>query len=308
LREDEQVNIFMTTAPDIQELCEALRSKWYLTKYEIDSIIEKKEFFQPYLREALSKRAAVGTVPEYPIDATDCQAIFLLTDLGDESIIPDLLECLRMEEKDLDLIYADSLTEHLWVPIAKVGQNHLQQIWEFVTDESVFLFSRVAVITGVIAMHHFHPDRRAETVAFIERLLDRSDVFSEDYLANVLCDCADSGLDELKSRAMEFASQMDEYADPFCWATAEDILKAFQGGARSDLIPRRYRDVYAINREWQRWDEMNSKKDKEDDDDFTDGDDEWFDVEPVKSKQYKIGRNEPCPCGSGKKYKKCHGE
>ncbi len=22
----------------------------------------------------------------------------------------------------------------------------------------------------------------------------------------------------------------------------------------------------------------------------------------------KVGRNEPCPCGSGKKFKKCHGE
>ncbi|MEM6284227.1 MAG: SEC-C metal-binding domain-containing protein, partial [Chloroflexota bacterium] len=22
----------------------------------------------------------------------------------------------------------------------------------------------------------------------------------------------------------------------------------------------------------------------------------------------KIGRNEPCPCGSGKKYKRCHGK
>jgi preprotein translocase subunit SecA len=22
----------------------------------------------------------------------------------------------------------------------------------------------------------------------------------------------------------------------------------------------------------------------------------------------KIGRNDPCPCGSGKKYKKCHGD
>ena len=22
----------------------------------------------------------------------------------------------------------------------------------------------------------------------------------------------------------------------------------------------------------------------------------------------KIGRNDPCPCGSGKKYKKCHGQ
>ena len=27
---------------------------------------------------------------------------------------------------------------------------------------------------------------------------------------------------------------------------------------------------------------------------------------PVKVEQ-KIGRNDPCPCGSGKKYKNCHG-
>ncbi|MGB0685034.1 MAG: SEC-C metal-binding domain-containing protein, partial [Planctomycetota bacterium] len=24
--------------------------------------------------------------------------------------------------------------------------------------------------------------------------------------------------------------------------------------------------------------------------------------------QPKVGRNEPCPCGSGKKYKQCHGK
>ncbi|HEX6096143.1 MAG TPA: preprotein translocase subunit SecA [Thermoanaerobaculia bacterium] len=28
---------------------------------------------------------------------------------------------------------------------------------------------------------------------------------------------------------------------------------------------------------------------------------------PVKRVQQKVGRNDPCPCGSGKKYKKCHG-
>jgi len=27
----------------------------------------------------------------------------------------------------------------------------------------------------------------------------------------------------------------------------------------------------------------------------------------VKRKEAKVGRNDPCPCGSGKKYKKCHG-
>lgn len=30
-------------------------------------------------------------------------------------------------------------------------------------------------------------------------------------------------------------------------------------------------------------------------------------VIPVVSGEEKIGRNDPCPCGSGKKYKKCHG-
>jgi preprotein translocase subunit SecA len=29
--------------------------------------------------------------------------------------------------------------------------------------------------------------------------------------------------------------------------------------------------------------------------------------EPVAAGKHKVGRNDPCPCGSGKKYKKCHG-
>jgi len=31
-------------------------------------------------------------------------------------------------------------------------------------------------------------------------------------------------------------------------------------------------------------------------------------VKPVKLEGPKIGRNDPCSCGSGKKYKKCHGK
>jgi len=29
---------------------------------------------------------------------------------------------------------------------------------------------------------------------------------------------------------------------------------------------------------------------------------------PVRRQEKKVGRNDPCPCGSGKKYKKCHGQ
>ena len=42
--------------------------------------------------------------------------------------------------------------------------------------------------------------------------------------------------------------------------------------------------------------------------------DRWFFVDgvevkgpPVRRTEPRVGRNDPCPCGSGKKYKKCHG-
>jgi SEC-C motif-containing protein len=31
-------------------------------------------------------------------------------------------------------------------------------------------------------------------------------------------------------------------------------------------------------------------------------------TKPIRSEGPKTGRNDPCPCGSGKKYKKCHGK
>jgi preprotein translocase subunit SecA len=30
-------------------------------------------------------------------------------------------------------------------------------------------------------------------------------------------------------------------------------------------------------------------------------------VQTIRREGKKVGRNDPCPCGSGKKYKKCHG-
>ena len=29
-------------------------------------------------------------------------------------------------------------------------------------------------------------------------------------------------------------------------------------------------------------------------------------IEPIRNQGPRVGRNDPCPCGSGKKYKNCH--
>jgi preprotein translocase subunit SecA len=48
------------------------------------------------------------------------------------------------------------------------------------------------------------------------------------------------------------------------------------------------------------------KKDKEMEQLQLVGGDGTTSARPVVAGQ-KVGRNDPCPCGSGKKYKKCHG-
>lgn len=48
---------------------------------------------------------------------------------------------------------------------------------------------------------------------------------------------------------------------------------------------------------------------EDDDEDDYDDDGNWIPPEPVEQlKSDKVGRNDPCPCGSGKKHKKCCGK
>lgn len=50
------------------------------------------------------------------------------------------------------------------------------------------------------------------------------------------------------------------------------------------------------------WTDYDDATDQLSDEDL---DTEWIPTEPVRNPFRNVGRNDPCPCGSGKKYKKC---
>ncbi len=65
-------------------------------------------------------------------------------------------------------------------------------------------------------------------------------------------------------------------------------------------------DDVAVATAW--WDRRSRNAD--DDDDLPEGDaldGEYVEINEPYRAPAKVGRNEPCPCGSGKKYKKCCG-
>ena len=85
---------------------------------------------------------------------------------------------------------------------------------------------------------------------------------------------------------------------------AFDMFRDMMDQIRRDVV----RHIFHLNVE--RFDEraIEAKREKELDElNLVSGESQNEPKKPVQRDGDKVGRNDPCPCGSGKKYKKCHG-
>jgi len=80
-----------------------------------------------------------------------------------------------------------------------------------------------------------------------------------------------------------------------------ELFKIMDDLVKTDVITKLYR--VQISHESQ----VDRLQPKEQEMSFHHGGESEVKKEPVRKKD-KVGRNDPCPCGSGKKYKKCHGQ
>lgn len=95
----------------------------------------------------------------------------------------------------------------------------------------------------------------------------------------------------------------------------EEVQRAYVGeSARQDIFtnPWKFYEPDAITKRQIRWREEDTKASQrrlngsaDYLDELYDPDDPYFPEEPYVRPEPKVGRNDPCPCGSGKKYKKC---
>ncbi len=80
------------------------------------------------------------------------------------------------------------------------------------------------------------------------------------------------------------------------------LFKLMDEQVKTDVITKLYR--VQITREEQ----VEELQPKEQEMNFFHGDESAVSHAPVRNSEEKVGRNDPCPCGSGQKYKKCHGK
>lgn len=139
-------------------------------------------------------------------------------------------------------------------------------------------------------------EKKAETAEALMRARYTAYAAGEiDFLRTSSTAAVQADFDEESSRAWSAAAE---------WHGLE-IISVEKGGKRDKEGTVEFRALYTANGEFCNHHEVAKFVKEKDGWKFDDG--ELVGEKPVVREEPKIGRNDPCPCGSGKKYKKCCG-
>ena len=243
-------------------------------------------------------------IPNAPI-----HALFLLSALEAEEALDTLFTVLRQDEDYYDFWYGDMITEDFWQFIYMLGHNHLDRLKNYFLTPNCYQYARAAVSEAVKQIAFQQQERKEEALKWHEDVLqymlehqNDTDVFDSDVYSYCLEDMIDvAGKEHLPIILRLYDENL--------------INEHFTLPEIKRLLTRRtsdykVRDIYTSIDQyydlWQSWLNDNSDDDFEDSDEFGDSD-KYKPLLPSVAATPKVGRNDPCPCGSGKKYKKCCG-
>jgi len=233
---------------------------------------------------------------DYGSGWTPIHSIHLLPLIKSKEALELLLDIIRYRSDDLD----DWLTESVGGLLAAFGKDAIEDLKRFSSDETLEAFVRNAATTALAFLASKTPSYKDDIK---EHLMDLFNATSDATFASLVADDIASFHDPSVMpqirRAFE-ENRMDELIE------SEEELELVIAGKYDDLLYYRCEEDPLNHFSRKNIEYLHSlhhsKPDEEDDNEFDE--DEAFDFK-TKEKPKKIGRNDPCPCGSGKKYKKC---
>lgn len=234
-------------------------------------------------------------------------AIYLLGEIEAGDSIRAIFNVLSQSEEYFELYLGDFITSMIWEPVYKMAANNLEACKHFMFKPGINTFARINLPEMVeqIALHH--PERRKEVLAWftdvIHFFLDSTfedNVIDSDLIGLLICNVIDiKGVELLPEIERLFERGLVSKGICGDWKEVKAALERPDNyNKRKEILPiaERYEVVTSTWAGYNQEEESTSAFDYE----------EYFKptILPVRAEP-KIGRNEPCPCGSGKKYKKC---
>ncbi|WP_223241491.1 YecA family protein [Flammeovirga sp. EKP202] len=226
-----------------------------------------------------------------------------------------LLKVFTQSEEFLDFYLLDEVIDFYGV-CYKMLNNDLALVKDYLLSPLHSSFAKSTMVRGMCAISVYQPERRQELLHFMDEVLHEyltstdSNVIDPSLNAMILGEIEDANLHELEPyiKKLYDADRIDK---SFC-GNYEEYQIFSEGFALNEnnytinVVKVTYLELEETYNPDERMFDLSGLEEELD---FEDEEAEEimnaYLYEKSLSKEPKVGRNDPCPCGSGKKYKKC---
>ena len=237
-------------------------------------------------------------------------AIFLLAEFNEVAAYPLFVRLTRLPMAQLNDLLGDSVTEDLPRLLVAMHGGDIRPIQGLIEDPTVYDYARWSALRSLCLLVATGERTRVEVVAYLQELLRGKLEREPSAVWDGVMDCA------LNLHPGELMPELklayeEGLTDPGCvsWEEVEDEAEINPAHVLAKL-PKKERAFTTVIGEMAKWhcfrpDSAWRPKPKLDlpEPDLPDYD---YDLPAIPYvAPAKTGRNDPCPCGSGKKYKKC---
>lgn len=266
-----------------------------------------RETMAPILVELIER---LGTLPVAQMADDDMSAaipaVYLLGEWRETRAYRPLVHLHRQPTEVLDNLLGDAVTETSFRVIAATFDGDLQSLFEAIDDPEADDFARGALMSALVLIARTHPTHRPAIEAHVRTFRSRCPDASPDVLTSWMDTVAELRLEDMTE---EVRAVFDQGLIPADYCDFSHFLEDLEAAMEAGDAPAGHRykkpgDIDAID-ELSRWycysDAYFAKKKRK-----------VRDRRPVSlwsetfvHETAPAGRNDPCPCGSGKKFKKC---
>jgi hypothetical protein len=272
---------------------------------------EHRELMIPRLVRVLHEATAAARDDHVPEGNAHFFALFLLTEFQAAEAFPAILEAISLPSELPHELFGDAVTSTLSRVLAQFTADNTDVLDRLIADREVNEYVRWAAAQTYI--HHVRDGRlsRSDAVQRLrQHLRDALDQEDTDNILALVCELADLSPSEAMDEITEAYDR--DLVDSFLIKREDVELSIAKGefGVQESLERCPPTGIADTIEELQRWagfqDEPVKKSVPPRD---------FIPASPVASQmtalsvvgRTRIGRNDPCPCGSGKKFKKCCG-
>lgn len=296
---------------DILKELEYLHSGIFPLK-AVKAAIANKEEITPYLLDILiNTKESLAEIYEEETYMAHIYALYLLAQFREVKAYPIIVDLFSIPGEKVADITGDLVTEDLHRIIASVYDGDSTLIKLLIANKDVFSFTRGSALEAFLIFYVTNEMSRSEVVDYYKNLFNGGLEREYSEVWDILIDTSsklypDELIDDIRQAYSEeladpfFIGDLEYYED-LLKKDKELVLKEIQGSKRYKLID----DTIKEMQWWACFDGSKRKK--------------KINIEkelrrlrllspPIVGSKPKVGRNAPCPCGSGKKYKKCCGK